>query len=183
MTVNRDDAFVKTLSRSLDRILDLQKFAEAKNASLLAFSSVWIAGLVNLLASNRAPSPGFRTASIIALGLFMTAAMTAITSLLPRFIASHDDGDAPPARNMLFFGDIAGVPVAAFAAEARRRYFPEEGAFATETLYADLLRQIAIVSRISMRKYRLFNRAAMAALAGIGVFSVPIVGLIVDTVR
>ena len=37
MTVNRDDAYVKVLSRSLDRILDLQKYAEAKNASLLAF--------------------------------------------------------------------------------------------------------------------------------------------------
>ena len=69
---------------------------------------------------------------------------------------------------MLFFGDIAQTPLADYVGEARRRYFPDEGKFATETLFTDLTRQIAIVSRISMRKYRLFNRAATAALLGIG---------------
>ncbi len=183
MTVNRDDAYVKVLSRSLDRILDLQKFAEAKNASLLAFSSVWIAGLGNLLASGHAAPPGFRTASMVALGLFIIAAMTAIASLLPRFIHLSADGSEAASPNMLFFGDIAKAPVADYIAEAQRRYFPNEGCFATDALFIDLLRQTAVVSRISMRKYRLFNRAATAALFGIGVFTVPVIGLLVDALR
>ena len=183
MTVNRDDAYVKVLSRSLDRILDLQKYAEAKNASLLAFSSVWIAGLVNVLASGQKVPPGFHTSAMVALGLFIIAAMTAISSLLPRFIhASHEDSDHG-GPNMLFFGDIARTPVADYMAEAQRRYFPDEGCFATAALFTDLHRQIAIVSRISMRKYRLFNRAATAALLGIGTFAVPVAGLIVTALR
>ncbi len=183
MTVNRDDAYVKVLSRSLDRILDLQKYAEAKNASLLAFSSVWIAGLVNVLASGQKVPPGFRTAGVFALGLFIIAAMTAISSLLPRFIhAPGDDGDGG-GPNMLFFGDIARTPVADYMAEAQRRYFPDEGCFATAALFTDLHRQIAIVSRISMRKYRLFNRAATAALLGIATFAVPVAGLILTALR
>ncbi len=187
MTVNRDDAYVKMLSRSLDRVLDLQKFAEAKNASLLAFSSVWIAGLVNLLASGKAPPPGFRAGATAALVLFIVAAMTAISSLLPRFVDAgaegkdeDSDGGGP---NMQFFGDIARTPQDVYMAEARRRYFPPEGAFATEALFTDLLRQIAAVSRISMRKYRLFNYAAIAALLGITALAVPVVGLVVDFVR
>ncbi len=185
MTVSRDEAYVKVLSRSLDRIIDLQRFGETKNASLLAFSSVWIAGLVNLLLSDRHPPPGFRIAGSIALVLFITAALTAIASLLPRFVAAEPpveggDGAGP---NLLFFGDIAQVPVATFVAEARQRYYAAEGCVATETLFADLSRQIAIVSQISMRKYRLFNRAAAAALLGIGTLSVPVLGLLIDTVR
>ncbi|MBC7497041.1 MAG: hypothetical protein H7243_07760 [Sphingomonadaceae bacterium] len=112
MTVNRDDAYVKVLSRSLDRILDLQKYAEAKNASLLAFSSVWIAGLVNVLASDHKVPLGFRTAGMFALGLFIIAAMTAISSLLPRFIHAPDEDSDSGGPNMLFFGDIARTPVA-----------------------------------------------------------------------
>jgi hypothetical protein len=183
VTVNRDDAYVKVLSRSLDRVLDLQKFAEAKNASLLAFSSVWIAGLVNVLASGRAVPPGFHAAGIVALALFIIAAMTAIASLLPRFIHSPTEGSDGGSPNMLFFGDIAKTPVADYIAEAQRRYFPDEGCFATEALFTDLLRQIAIVSRISMRKYYLFNRAATAALLGIATFTVPVVGLIVSALQ
>lgn len=183
MTVNRDDAYVRTLSHSLQRILDLQKFAEAKNASLLAFSSVWIGGLVNLLASAHGLPPGFRFASVVALGLFIVAAVTTIVSLLPRLVHStteNSDNDGP---NMLFFGDIARTTVPDFVAESRRRYFPDEGCFATEALFTDLLRQIAIVSRISMRKYYLFNRAATAALLAIASFTMPVVWLLVDLLR
>ena len=183
MTVDRDDAYAKTLTHSLERVLTLQEFAEAKNGALLAFASVWIAGLVNLLASDRHPPPGFHLAAIVALGLFIVAAMTAITSLLPRFVRGGGEGFDDAGPNMLFFGDIAQTPVAAYVAEARARYYPEEECFATETLFTDLSRQIAIVSRISMRKYRLFHRAAAAALAGIGVFALPVVGLLVDGLR
>ena len=182
MTVDRDDAYAKTLTHSLERILTLQEFAEAKNAALLAFASVWIAGLVNLLASNRHPPPGFQVAAIVALSLFLIAAMTAITSLLPRFIRGGEGTDSA-GPNMLFFGDIAHTPIADYVVEARKRYYPEEECFATETLFTDLSRQIAIVSRISMRKYRLFHRAAAIALAGIAVFAVPVVGLMVDAAR
>ncbi len=182
MTLNRDDAYVKTLSRSLDRVLDLQKFAEAKNASLLAFLSAWIAGLVNLLSSDRHLALAFREAGTVALALFVIAAVTAITSFLPRFVSSAAEG-LDGETNMLFFGDIAREPVAAFTAEARRRYYPVDERIVTDTLFIDLSRQIAIVSKISMRKYRTFNVAATAALLGIAAFMVPVVGMIVDLVR
>ncbi len=186
MTASRDEAFAKVLSRSLDRILDLQRFGETKNASLLAFSSVWIAGLTNLLVSDRHPPPGFRIAGSIALVLFITAALTAIASLIPRFIASETEaleGFDSGGPNLLFFGDIARVAVPGYVAEVRERYYAAEGCVATEALFTDLARQIAIVSRITMRKYRLFNRAATAALLGIGILSVPVVGLLIDTLR
>ena len=76
----QDEAYEKALSASLARVMDMLKFAEAKNAALLAFSSAWIAGLVTLLSPDKTPPPGFRTMGAIALGLFIAAAVIALVN-------------------------------------------------------------------------------------------------------
>jgi hypothetical protein len=53
MTANSSDAYVQILTANLQRVLDFLRFAEAKNAALLALASAWIAATLNLECSGR----------------------------------------------------------------------------------------------------------------------------------
>jgi len=48
MADDPQEAYVLVLTETLQRAIDFLKFAEAKNAALLAFASAWIGVAVNL---------------------------------------------------------------------------------------------------------------------------------------
>lgn len=87
-TPNHDEAYDKLLIALLGRVLDMLRFAEAKNAALLAFASAWIVGIVNLLSSGKPIPPGYHYVALTALPLFIIAATVAIASLLPKLQTS-----------------------------------------------------------------------------------------------
>lgn len=180
---DRVNGYEKALSTNLARVLDLLKFAEAKNAALLAFASAWIVGLVNLLSSGRVLPPGYLTAATVALPLFVIAACTALISLLPklqtRFVT---DDSASVGRNLLFFGDVADLPLAQLKTAIREDHFPAEDAAPNATYLHDMEVQISINAKIARRKYRLFKAAGIVALLGIAAFAIPTLTLLLSLV-
>lgn len=170
----QEEAYEKVLSALLGRVLDMLRFAEAKNAALLAFASAWILGVVNLLSSGKPLSQGYLVASQVALPLFITAAVIAIASLLPKLSTSVFTGDRKGRfRNLLFFGDIAELTVHRFQSDVHAAYHPVEGNNPTAKYVSDLEGQIAINSKITRRKHRMFNFGAIAALIAVSAFSIP----------
>jgi hypothetical protein len=136
-----------------------------QNAALLTFASAWILAMLNLLSRDRTLPTGFEPALLAALPLFALAASACVISFLPKIDISRRD---PAARhdengqhkNLLFFLDIASLPLPAYEAAARARYWPEPGNAAGGAYLSDLAREVAVNSRIVARKFRLFNLGA-----------------------
>ena len=134
--------------------------------------------MLNLLSSDRTLPPGFASAFLAALPLFALAAFVCVLSFLPKIDISRRD---PAARhdengqhkNLLFFLDIATLPLPAYEAAARARYWPEPGNAASETYLSDLAREVAVNSRIVARKFRLFNLGARIVCCAIAVLLAP----------
>lgn len=181
-TTNHDEAYDKLLTALLGRVLDMLRFAEAKNAALLAFASAWILGMVNLLSSGKPIAPGYYYLILAALPLFILAATVAIASLLPKLQTSTFTGDPKGhLQNLLFFGDVAEITVDGFKNDVRAAYRQTSGA-PTDAYFADLEAQISINSKITRRKHRMFNFGAVAALLAIALFSVPTVGAVLNAI-
>ena len=181
-TTNRDEAYDKLLTALLGRVLDMLRFAEAKNAALLAFASAWIVGIVNLLSSGKPLPPGYQGVCFVALPMFVVAATIAIASLLPKLQTSTFTGDPKgQVQNLLFFGDIAELTVEGFRNDVRAPYHQTTDE-PTDAYLSDLEAQVAINSKIARRKHRMFNVGATAALIAVALFSVPTVGAILNAV-
>lgn len=181
-TTNQDEAYDKLLTALLGRVLDMLRFAEAKNAALLAFASAWIVGIVNLLSSGKPIPPGYHYVTLAALPLFIVAAIIAIASLLPKLQTSTFTGDPKGHfQNLLFFGDIADITVEGFRNDIRAAY-RQTGDAPTDAYFADLEAQISINSKITKRKHCMFNIGAVAALIAIALFSVPTVRAVLNAI-
>ena len=183
MGMDRDDAYEKVLTASLARVTDFLKFAEAKNAALLAFASAWIVGIANLTSSGKTYLAGYDTAFLIALPFFVIAASFAIASLLPNLSTSPFTSDSKgQLKNLLFFGDIADITVDGFKSEVRAAYYPPDDASMSARYLDDLESQISINSKIAKRKYRLFNWGGGAVLVAVAALSVPTAGIVLNAI-
>jgi hypothetical protein len=181
VTSNHSEAYDKLLTALLARVLDMLRFAESKNAALLAFASAWIVAIVNLISSGKPIPVGYHCVVLTALPLFMIAAMVAIASLLPTLqTSSFTNNLKGRPKNLLFFGDIAGMTVDRFRNDVRAAYFPTEDANPPVAYLADLEMQIAINSKITWRKQKMFNFGATAALVAIALLSAPTIEAILD---
>jgi hypothetical protein len=177
-TNDQQEAFEKLMGSNLARVFDLVRFAETKNAALLTFASAWILAMLNLLSRYRTLPTGFEPALLAALPLFALAAFACVISFLPKIDISRRD---PAARhdengqhkNLLFFLDIASLPLPAYEAAARARYWPEPGNAAGDAYLSDLAREVAVNSRIVARKFRLFNLGARIVCCAIVILLAP----------
>jgi len=172
-TNDQQEAFEKLLGSNLARVFDLVRFAETKNAALLTFASAWILAMLNLLSSDRTLPTGFAPAFLAALPLFALAAVACVISFLPKIDIGRRDPVAGQHKNLLFFLDIAALPLPAYEAAARARYWPEPGAAASEAYLSDLAREVAVNARIVARKFRLFNLGARIVCCAIALLLVP----------
>ena len=173
MSVNdQQEAFEKLLGSNLARVFDLVRFAETKNAALLTFASAWILAMLNLLSSDRTLPRGFEPALLAALPLFALAAFACVISFLPKIDISRRDPAVAQHKNLLFFLDIAALPLPAYEAAARARYWPEPGA-ASEAYLSDLAREVAVNSRIVAHKFRPFNLGARIVCCALAILLAP----------
>lgn len=181
-TTNHDEAYDKLLTALLGRVLDMLRFAEAKNAALLAFASAWIVAIVNLLSSGKPIPPSYYYVTLTALPLFVLAATFAIASLLPKLQTSAFTGDPKGLfQNLLFFGDIANITVEGFRTDIRAAYRQTRDA-PTDAYLSDLEAQISINSKITRRKHVMFNIGAIAALVAVALFSAPTLGAALNAI-
>src|ERR1039457_4635705 len=125
MASNPQVAYVQMLTSNLQRALDFLKFAEAKNAALLALASAWIGVTLNLECSGKPLPSGFTITIPIALLCALCAGVLAMVSLLPRlrlpsFLGGKRAGPHPP--NLLYFGDIIALPIKTLEQDMPARY-------------------------------------------------------------
>lgn len=168
MTSDPQDSYVQMLTANLQRALDFLKFAEAKNAGLLALASAWIGVTLNLECSGKALPIGFTISIPIALLCAICAGAVAMVSLLPRlhlpsFLGGKRAGPHPP--NLLYFGDISALPIKTLEQDMLARYHATGQGYRDEYIH-DLTVQLSVNSEITMHKMRLFNWGMRLILVG-----------------
>jgi hypothetical protein len=159
------EAYDKILTANLQRALDFVKFAEAKNAALLALASGWVLAILNLYNGQKTIPSQFTLTLKLALVMALGAALLAMFSFSPRlnlptFLGGQRAG--PHARNLLYFGDIRTLPIESSQEELHARYWPEDAnkPFRDE-YFNDLAVQIHVNSDIAVLKMRLFRVGLM----------------------
>jgi hypothetical protein len=185
MASDPHDAYVQMLTSNLQRALDFLKFAEAKNAALLALASAWIGVGLNLECSGKPLTSGFIITIPIALLCALCAGLLAMVSLLPRlqlpsFLGGQRAGPHPP--NLLYFGDIIALPIKTLEKDMPARYLSTGQGYRDEYVH-DLTVQLSVNSEITMRKLRLFNWGMRFILVGGTVLLLPSLRLVFITVR
>lgn len=157
----------KLMTALLGRILDNQKFAEAKNAGLIVLNSAWLVAGVNLINSGKEFSHNFAVAISIALPLVVISLLLAISTLLPRLnfdrlTKSQDPGE----ECLIYFRHIADIPTTDYSDRLRARYRSSDGNDVTDDFINDMAGQIRANSVITARKFTCFNIGALiSALA------------------
>jgi hypothetical protein len=159
MAIDPHESYEKILIANLQRAIDFLKFAEAKNAALLALASAWVVAAINLECSGRIIPGAFALGIPVALLCALCAGLLAMVSFLPqlylpKFLGGKRAGPHP--KNLLYFGDISTLPIKSLEHDLRSRYLPSETSFTEEYIH-DLIVQISVNSTIAMRKMRLFR--------------------------
>lgn len=165
---DQQEAYEKHLTATLARVIDFVKFAEAKNAALLTFSSAWTLATVNILNKFDVTPPIWIWCGGIALFFFVSSAILSIRTFLPKkleHIFKDPDGD----RSLVYFNHIALYETTKYCQLIRDAYYPPDANTTTERYLNDLSVQISVNSKVASRKFSLFNYGA--ALAGAGVLA------------
>lgn len=169
---DQQEAYEKLLSANHGRMVDFSKFAEAKNAALLTFCSVWMGAIITLLRSSDELPLGYGYAFRVALFLLFIAAVISLKSLMPKFLDQmHKRED--DYKNLLYFGDITKAGTKYYPGMAADLYMPTADNSATETYLHDLAVQTAIHAKIAHRKFKMFNWAGSVVLIAFGVMAIP----------
>jgi hypothetical protein len=168
MASDSQDAYVQMLTANLQRVLDFLKFAEAKNAALLALASAWIGATLNLECNGKVLPSGLTISIPVALLFALCAGVLAMISFLPRlhlpsFLGGKRAGPHPP--NLLYFGDISALPIKTLEQDMPARYLTTGQGYRDEYIH-DLTVQLSVNSAITMRKMRLFNWGMRFILVG-----------------
>ena len=185
MSSDAQDAYVQILTANLQRTLDFLKFAEAKNAALLALASAWTGATLNLEFGGKLLSGGFAVSIPIALLCALCAGLLTMVSFLPRlhlpsFLGGKRAGPHPP--NLIYFGDISALSIKTLKKEMPARYL-SGGEGHREEYVHDLTVQISVNSEITMRKMQLFNLGMKFILLGAIVLLLPSLRLAFVAVR
>lgn len=174
------EPYEKLLLANLQRTLDFLRFAEAKNAALVALGSGWFVASLNLECSGKPLPIGFGHAILIAMLLALGAVAVALLSFLPRLQVSGFLGGrraGPHAPNLLYFGDLATIPINSLDSELRNRYFSDAISL-SDTYYKDLTIQLSINSDIAKRKMLLFRAGVCIMASASLVLLIPVAILI-----
>jgi hypothetical protein len=169
---DQQESYEKLMSANHGRMIEFTKFAEAKNAALLTFCSVWMGAMITLLRSPEELPLGYSHAFRGALPLLFIAAIISLKSLMPKFlhqVQKREDDN----KNLLYFGDIGRTGPADYPHMAAELYTPTGNDSATETYLRDLAVQTAIHAKIAHRKFQCFNWAGSFVLAAFGVMAIP----------
>jgi hypothetical protein len=180
---DQQDAYEKALVTSLARVIDLVKFAEAKNAGLLAFAAACTVAIANILAKANELPTAYKHALPFSAALFLISALIALYSILPKAdLAKFFKGEHRAARelNLVFYGDISKMDIIDYPQRVRDRYFPADKHSVTDRYLSDLSCQIHVNSTIATRKYALFKTGAWFSLVSMSVLVLPVVWYVIS---
>jgi|Deesub1362A_J573_1020465.scaffolds.fasta_scaffold04695_5 hypothetical protein len=155
------------LREILDLVNQWLKFAEAKNAALLAANSTIAFALLKSLQQFGSLPLWLNIYVYIAIALLFISAALSLLSFIPKTHIPWIASTRRPAieDNLLFYGHIAAYDAKSYL----KALYRETGADKIEPsgLEEDYAEQIIINSRISLAKYRLFAAGACITLSAI----------------
>ena len=179
----RTEAYLRLI---LDRVDGWLRFAEVKNAGLIALSGTVTTALLAALRDLGDLSAQGRPLIVVATVLFLVAMAVGVYSYLPRLrpvvmgaggLGVPGDGD-----NLFYYGDVAKYAPEALVEAVSSRYVaaaptPKAPAAATKQSAASLLNlpsrptlhlagQATVNAQITLRKMKLFERGATLVLLG-----------------
>jgi len=151
-------------------VSDQQKFAEGKNAGLIAFDTAGAAAILSFLASRQGLPFGWRIALLSAIGLLVASCVLAIISFVPKldhFKLMDDHGNGNPADrdNLYYFAHLRKYSRTELV-ESLSRHYGFEGP-QSDRQCLDLAAQVIVNSRIASAKYRCFRWGSLLAIAAL----------------
>ena len=170
------DALIEKLLIIFQTVNDWLKFAEAKNAVLLAFSSTALAAPITLLATVQNLPNSLKVGLIITVCLLCICSLLCAWSLLPktnleRFIwlrSRKFQSLAPnPNDNFYYFGHLRKYDSNSLLGALNTGYLNGSVSQPYSKEARDLASQIIVNSTIAFRKYRLFTSSAYCLVLAI----------------
>jgi hypothetical protein len=182
---DQSEMYEKILTANLQRTIDFLKFAETKNAALLALASAWVVAALNLECNGHTLPSALAFSLPIAMLLSLFAGILALVSFLPRlhlpsFLGGKRAGPHP--KNLLYFGDISTLTIKSLKHEMHLRYHPDSEEH-REEYFHDPVVQISVNSEIAMRKMLLFRTGIKFILGAGFVLVVPAVLIAAKSIR
>ena len=160
--MEEQDTMREHLEKAFSNVNEWLKFAEQKNAALIAFNSAVVFGLLSL---SLPPNVVLRGYVYLAVALLAIAVILALASFIPRtripwvMPRSRNDED----DNLLFFGHAANyTPERYLAALAKALGETPEPCGRIEKMYAE---QIVMNSKIALYKYSCFTAGIWLTLS------------------
>jgi hypothetical protein len=147
---------------------DMIKFAEAKNAGLIAFNGAVIIGIATLV-KDLTTNKDFTQYYIVWYLVFvifmnLISIFISLSSLTALLIHKETETKFKPNDNLQFFGTISSKTPEVFLDSFMKKYNLQSE---NKEYEIDMARQTVIVSQIAMRKFRAFNTALNWTFAGI----------------
>lgn len=131
------------LNLILDRVMDAQKFAEAKNITLITFNIA----VITILSQTIKNIDFINVLTIFISSFLFGSLLISIISFIPIIhLKGHKDNNP----NVIFFGSIAKYSVAEYSTIIKDK-------FKQELICEDLIKQIVINSKITQRKMNYFK--------------------------
>lgn len=148
------------------------KFAESKNAALLAADTTLALGLLKMLQSNVLSNQFLILYISFSILILILSAIICLISFLPQLIIPWLATTHRPSEtdNLLFYGDIAKYDPQRYLLLLHNQVTKDTPEI--DLYEEDIAEQIIVNSRIALRKFRLFNMAlwlnVVAGLTPIG---------------
>jgi hypothetical protein len=177
VTIDPIEGYLRTI---LDRVDTWLRFAEVKNGGLIAVTATVSTALVGALRNTSDLSPLVAGLFTLAIVLFLLAMAVGLYSYLPRLrpetVRAGAGRDPAEGDNLFFYGDLAQHAPEDLARAVARRYGDADAAATTiPAAQLDLAAQIAVNSRITVRKLRLFNVGGALALVAAVAYSMAMI--------
>lgn len=163
------------LKYTFSNINDWLKFAEAKNAGLLALN---VATIIGVLQCNKELFGAYLTMRVILIVAFCISSSICVYSLSPivnktqlfKKLTQQEFDAKKQNMNHLFFGNIASLNSLQF-----QELYTLKSSITLSDLDKDLIDQIVQNSEITLQKFKVFNLAAYITFIGFVVSMVTVV--------
>lgn len=142
---------------------DWLKFAEVKNAGLIAFLIAAISGLLGFTASFQQLNQSIKFGLLFCVFFLVVSCLISLFTFSPKLdrleiIFFAKESEILESDNLLFFGDLAKYDADSLTSIIAKKYF-EIDLKKPSQIHTDIAEQIIINSKIAVAKFRFFKIA------------------------
>jgi hypothetical protein len=150
------------LEKQYTHVFDMVKFAETKNAILIAFNGALIFGIAKL--ANNIGSVYLYYFLLFTIAMCSISIFISFSALVAKIRHSTNNVSLRGGDNLLFFATLAHMTHDDLIEKLKIQYQCESS---NNNHEKDLARQVIITSQIAARKFKLFNVAIAFTICGL----------------